>query len=352
MKIFKYSDIKESKDSRYLLFYAFDWDDNILHMPTEIITVDENGEEVGIATNDFAKYRNLIGKEPFEYKGKMVVSFPKDKNGDLDFDRAFSNFRDFNPNVFINDVKRAISDESYGPAWDDFVECLVHGSLFAIITARGHEPETIREAVEYIIDEVLDEDQKMEMYNYLMKYAYDFKSGEFDRIPRGKFTDNDLVKLYLDNCDFVGVSAPSRGGTPDNPEKAKEEALVSFKSKVNKFAQQLGMKAMIGFSDDDPGNVKHVEELFKNLDNEEYSHIIHYVVKNTNKPEEVTKMTRTVEKIKTYSNFIKESDDTDKGMYVDVETDKEAIKSNKKELTTMGGGSKKRGKVKKGKKKQ
>jgi hypothetical protein len=110
------------------------------------------------------------------------------------------------------------------------------------------------------------------------------------------------------------------------------------------------MKAMIGFSDDDPGNVKHVEDLFKNLNHEEYSNIIHYVVKNTNKPEEVTKMTRTVENIKTYSNFIKESDDTDKGMYVDVETDKEVINSNKKELTTMGEGSKKKGKEKKVKK--
>ena len=47
-------------DSKY---YAFDWDDNIVSMPTKIILKNEHGEEVGMSTEDFAHYRGKIGKE-------------------------------------------------------------------------------------------------------------------------------------------------------------------------------------------------------------------------------------------------------------------------------------------------
>ncbi len=74
-----------------LKYYAFDWDDNIVHMPTKIIVKDEDGDEVGMSTDDFAEHRHHIGKEPFEYKGKMIVGFGENpfKNfrteGDKDF---------------------------------------------------------------------------------------------------------------------------------------------------------------------------------------------------------------------------------------------------------------------------
>ena len=31
-----------------LKYYAFDWDDNIVHMPTKIIVKTEDGDEVGM----------------------------------------------------------------------------------------------------------------------------------------------------------------------------------------------------------------------------------------------------------------------------------------------------------------
>ena len=39
-----------------LKYYAFDWDDNIATMPTKIILSTEEGEEVGMSTEDFADY--------------------------------------------------------------------------------------------------------------------------------------------------------------------------------------------------------------------------------------------------------------------------------------------------------
>ena len=48
-------------------YYAFDWDDNIVHMPTKIVLKTEDGDEVGMSTDDFAEYRHNIGKKPFDY---------------------------------------------------------------------------------------------------------------------------------------------------------------------------------------------------------------------------------------------------------------------------------------------
>lgn len=273
--------LKENRDSNVLLYYAFDWDDNILRMPTMIRLEKKVGEQwvpTDVSTAEFAEVRN--DKENW----RML-----NQSGD----EAFANFRDTGPmggDIFLEDVKGAVSAGRFAPAWNDFIECLSNGSLFAIITARGHESETMRRGVEWIIDNVLSEQQIFDLYNNLLKFSYFYDiSTDKERILKGTPSQNELVRLYLDNCDFVGVSAPSRGGTPDNPEKAKEEALLSFKTKIDRFAGQLGMKAMIGFSDDDLGNVSHIEDLADKLNHEEFPNIIKFVVKGTKDPENITK---------------------------------------------------------------
>jgi hypothetical protein len=275
---------------KHLLYYAFDWDDNILEMPTEIMVLTEDGGEIGMSTSDFAEHRSKLGVEDFEYKGKIVVG--------IDNETAFRNFRDENDhNVFKNDVIKAIESNSISPSWDDFMECLSNGSLFAIITARGHEKEAMKSGVEWIIDNILTKKTSKrnlnlsladEMYNNLRKFAHLYGDNtKYDHFLTGQPSQHPLVKIYLDNCDFVGVSAPSRGGSPANPEAAKEEALTSFIKKVSSFAGKIGLKAMVGFSDDDPKNVKHIEEAFedlkKSIGNEDLSNIIKLVLKGVGK---------------------------------------------------------------------
>jgi hypothetical protein len=276
--------ISESNDSGILLYYAFDWDDNILRMPTMIRLEKRLGDEwipTDVSTAEFAEVRS--DKENYRFLNQ-------------DPGEAFANFRDtgpLGPGIFLEDTKKAISGGRFAPAWDDFIECLSNGSLFAIITARGHESESMRKGVEWIIDNVLSEEQLYQMYNNLLKFSYFYNlSDDQERILKGVPSQNELVKVYLDNCDFVGVSAPSRGGTPDNPEKAKEDTLLEFKSKVDRFAGQLGMKAMIGFSDDDLGNVAHIEDLADRLNNEQFPNIIKFVIKGTKDPENITKKIR------------------------------------------------------------
>lgn len=276
----------ESTEKSILLYYAFDFDDNILNMPTNI-HMDKlvNGEWIptDISTSEFALVRG--DKENWRISNNNL-------------DEGFSEFRDFGPrgvDAFRQDVEKAVSLENFGPAWGDFIECITNGSIFAIITARGHESPTIRMGIEWIIDNVLTDDQIYTMYNNLKKFDYLFRSEiESDRILRGIPSKNNLVKSYLDNCDFVGISAPSRGGSPINPEKAKEEALLEFKKKINCFASEIGFKAIIGFSDDDMKNVKHIEDLVDNLNHESFPNIIKYIVKGTKDPNRITKKVRVI----------------------------------------------------------
>lgn len=260
--ILKFNKFFESYSNIELHYSAFDWDDNILHMPT-VIHMDKlvNGKwtPTDVSTSEFANVRN--DKENY----RLINDNP---------DEAFCEFRDTGPRgkkAFLTDVKNAISGKKFGPVWDAFVKCLSDGSLFAIITARGHEPESIRESVEWIIDNILSENDKFLLYSNCLKHAYLFSHGEeFDRIPK---TDNisrtPLVKLYLDECGFYGVSSKSfelefGKASASNPEHAKELALDKFIEKCNKLGRKIGAKSVsIGFSDDDPKNVEHVNKYFK-----------------------------------------------------------------------------------------
>lgn len=281
----RHADKMEGK--KYLLYYAFDWDDNILNMTTVIHMehlVDGEWIPEDVSTSRFAEVRG--DKDNWRILG-----------GDPEL--AFSEFRDNGPRgevAFLEDVKESISNGKFGPAWDDFKECLSKGSLFAIITARGHESGAMRRGVEWIIDNVLSEEEIYSMYNNLLKFAYLFRDeNEYPRILKGQPSKDRLVSLYLDNCDFVGVSAPSRGGSPANPEKAKEDALLEFKNKINTFSEKIGFDAKVGFSDDDLGNVKHIEDLIDNLHNEQFPRIKEMVVKGTKDPENITRKIRSFE---------------------------------------------------------
>ena len=140
-----------------LKYYAFDWDDNILFMPTTILVMDEDENEVPMSTEDFAEYRKKIGYNPFTYKGKKIVGYSLG---------AFRNFKEFGNKRFIIDSMVA----KPGPSWSDFVECINGGSVFSIITARGHSPETLRESVYNLVMSNKNGIDSRELAKNLYKY--------------------------------------------------------------------------------------------------------------------------------------------------------------------------------------
>jgi hypothetical protein len=249
MKIIKFTKFLENSTQKVLNYFLFDWDDNILHMSTKIHMdklVDGNWVPTDVSTEEFARVRN--DKDNWRLL---------DDNGD----KAFSDFRDFGPrgdDAFIQDVQESIKRGNFGPSWGKFIECLESGSLFAIITARGHEPDSMRKAVEWIIHTQMKSDQVDNMINNLMYWNNEFKSNP-----------ESVIEHYLDTCDFIGVSSEfflkknNLSGTAANPEEGKKLAIRQFTQKAHEWGQEIGALVKVGFSDDDKRNVEHVLKLFK-----------------------------------------------------------------------------------------
>ena len=238
-------------------YYAFDWDDNIVHMPTEIILSTKDGEEVGMSTKDFAEYRHDIGKKDFEYKGNVITGYGKE---------PFRNFRVEGDKQFLIDAMRA----EPGPAFEDFKESINNGSIFAIITARGHKPETLKKAVyNYIVSGFngIDKDQ---LLKNLRKYR--------TFVDEEDMSDSELIKSYLELNKYHPVSFGEEKGAA-SPEELKVMAMDDFVSYIKGMAAVLNKKAYIksdignkfvpaktsiGFSDDDPKNVEVMKKHFEN----------------------------------------------------------------------------------------
>lgn len=252
-----------------LIYYMFDWDDNILYMPTVIHLdklVDDKWIPVNIMSDEFSKVRHELVKynnnEPSEYRYSKGI-----------YVNSFLEFRDYGVRgnkSFLQDTKKAIRLGNFGPVWNDFIECIISGSLFAIITARGHEPNTIRRTVKWIIYNYLTETQ----FNILIKNL-----NSFNRLFDGSFYDLDedeLIDDYLNNCDFIGISSKwfmTKFNIEEKDailsEKLKLIAIRYFVDKIDDYGKLLGRNIKIGFSDDDLKNTISIYEYFKNkLSNE------------------------------------------------------------------------------------
>ena len=271
------SDVNYDVATRDFKFYIFDWDDNILHMPTKI-HLEQQGENgdwhpVEVSTSVFAlvrtdsRYRMPPGGRAEAFREFQDVV---DGSGDLSF---------------IRDTRAALArvkaGEKPGPSFETLRKTLREGRIFAIVTARGHEPETLREAVKIFIDEVLTPDERTAMMRSLRGYRWWLdKMTDFG-------TDEEELDYYLSMCRYHAVTNPGFfeqlksdddfGGRyemasgSERPELAKEFAIRDFVEHVFHVLKRtggLGRSVSVGFSDDDVGNVRAVsnyirEELVK-----------------------------------------------------------------------------------------
>jgi len=239
-----------------LKYYAFDWDDNIVHMPTKIVLKDKKGKEVGMSTEDFAEFRHEVGKKDFDYNGHTIVGYAEN---------PFRNFRTEGDKDFLIDSMKA----KVGPAFNDFKEAINNGSIFSIITARGHNPETLKQAVyNYIVND-FEGISKDELIKNLKKYR--------SFLGEDEMSDKELIDSYLSLNKYHPVSFGDEKGAT-NPEEAKVKVMNDFVDYIKGMAAILNKRAwlkndignkfvptkpLIGFSDDDPKNVEVMRKAFK-----------------------------------------------------------------------------------------
>jgi len=248
---------------RDLRYYIFDWDDNILHMPTRIYLERrlDDGTWVAhpVSTATFAMVRN--DTERF-----------RPQNGDWEY--ACRDFRDneiSNENIFLRDTRSAIDRVVKGeapaaPSFRRFRQALIEGRLFAIVTARGHEPEVIRRGVEYFIAKVLSDADKRTMTANLRGYLACFAP----QFLRG--TEEDVLDYYLSHNRYHGVRSPHfrelagrHGVNAESTEEGKQFAIRDFVQHVIDTLHERGLQGPVsfGFSDDDPANAQAVEDYIR-----------------------------------------------------------------------------------------
>jgi hypothetical protein len=263
----QYRTIKKYLLESKLRSYVFDWDDNILRMPTKVnMEKNENGKWVPIkvSTEEFAHYRT-----------------------DPNYKLTADSFKDFRENqAFLNDAEKAIHNNSFAPSYKKFIEALTYASHFAINTARGHSPETLKKGVKLFIKMVLDEDQKRMMFNNIKK--------ELPTNLTKELNFGQMVDLYLDERgEFYPVSSDEFGkqfglevsGGAANPEHAKKVAIEDFVKKLldgvkKHMIDNKYKKISLGFSDDDKRNVKAAEDFVKDELSKMYPEV-HFVIYDT-----------------------------------------------------------------------
>ena len=256
----KLSNYNSFLETNRLSYYSFDWDDNILHMSTPIHMdklVEGIWQPLSVSPAEFAIVRNDINY----------------RNRDNNPYKAYEEFRDMGPRgnqSFLLDVKTAIQDSKFGPSWDKFIQCLVEGSIFALVTARGHEYQTLKNGVKYIIDNCLTKEQGDLMYKNCHKFLTYFENKTMVR-ENTNLSNTNLINYYLDKCKFYGVGFPFSTSFNNefklDPsikiEEAKKIALEKFLNICNNYGLKSKKYVSVGFSDDDKKNVEHVKKFFE-----------------------------------------------------------------------------------------
>jgi len=252
------SEIGEVMTNTDIRGYSFDWDDNIIHMPTKIKMEKKEGNDwigVNVNTEEFANLRN----DP-NYR---LTPF------------SFTDFKD--PHIFIRDTKLALENNRLAPSFNKFKESLINASPFSIITARGASPNTLKEAVKVLVGMTFNvEEMDSMMENIINKYPSTENMSMEDRLD-----------FYLEQNDYFPVTSPEfeeRFGYESDasgPEIGKKIALKDYVNRVVVGAKQLQdgeyKNLSIGFSDDDRKNIDEILNYIKSELTMEYPGVEFFV---------------------------------------------------------------------------
>jgi hypothetical protein len=253
--------INDRVADRDFKYYIFDWDDNILHMPTRI--------HLEQRQPDGTWAPHLVSTSVFSViRGDTTRYRPPDG----EWAKAFVEFQDYaneSESAFLRDTRLAIErvitgQEAPAPSFETFRRTLIEGRLFAIVTARGHASATLRKGVHLFIDLVLTPAEREEMMANLRGYRVCFDHSTH------LGTDEEELACYLGHNRYHAVTSPGfsqrladEAPGPVTSEERKQFAIRDFVEHVIEIlarrGNQLSRPISVGFSDDDPANVAAVD---------------------------------------------------------------------------------------------
>ncbi len=219
-------------------FYFFDLDDNLLHLPTNIVLFAKKDNSLKeVSTAEFAEIKEDLEnpKSPwFEYEARFANGF-----------NSFMNFRDKNidpkteEQALIVDLRRALENAQLdwkGPSWNFFAYAVDNSRPISIITARGHHPNTLKRALNHLV-----QTRDLSAHpNYLGVYP----------------VSHDATRRTLNDADFKASVA----------ELKKRAICQSVRDAFECYGYNPHHR--FGMSDDDQENLKLILEAFRELKKE------------------------------------------------------------------------------------
>ena len=207
-------------------FYFFDFDDNIMFLETSILIQNTVTSEVmALSTAEFARVSPFLGV-PGKWQAYAI------------FKDSYKHFRDHDArdeSFFVSDIRTAITQRAredwQAPSWDFFAHACARQRPLSIITARGHNPETIKAGIRLLNEFGLIEQEP----NYLTIFT----------------VSNEDVRISLGDKE-LHYTIPS----------LKKLAIVrAVEAGLEKYGHDLPHQ--FGMSDDDPRNVNLIIEAMR-----------------------------------------------------------------------------------------
>ena len=280
------NDVNYRVKDRDFKYYIFDWDDNILRMPTYIHLERRLGNGTWVP--------HLVSTALFAVIREDTVHYRPPAN---DWSKAFVEFRDFatdDESKFLIDARTAIQRildgiEAPPPSFEKFKRALVEARLFAIVTARGHKNETLRKGVELFIDAFLSESERAEMIRNMRGYIACY-NGEAENAA---MSDEDVRAYYLGlnryhavtSHQFEALMKGQHVPGLESTEARKQFAIHDFIQHIFHIIEEIGgtKPISVGFSDDDATNVRAVTDY---IEQELSKHFpsVRFVVYDTSDP--------------------------------------------------------------------
>jgi len=237
-------------------FYFFDLDDNVAFLDTPIVIFEkETNKELFLGSGEYAKNSKLIGKSG-DYSNYYV-----------NYDDSVGTFRFFSDQKqnlwerlcrkkqpLVRDILATLKKPDVlwkGPSWSFFYHAVYNNRPISLITARGHELETMKEGIATLLKAV----GLNRKPNYLSIYP----------------VSNPRIKEEL--------SAGNRGMRI--PELKKRAIRESFNEAIKVYGNSPYHR--FGMSDDDPHNIELITQEFSELKKEypEMSFFIIYAKEDT-----------------------------------------------------------------------
>ncbi|MCR9205408.1 MAG: hypothetical protein NXH75_12570 [Halobacteriovoraceae bacterium] len=220
-------------------FYFFDFDDNVAYLTTPIIVFNKKtGTERTLSSGEWARYHHTIGHSgPFE---NYYVDY-NDESG------SFRYFRDQKhtfidkvvrrKQTFLSDIEKALEQADYSwkaPSWNCFYHAIYNGRPTSVITARGHNKETIQEGIDLMV-----------------------RQGHLPHNPN-------YLSIYPVTNPNVRINELE---DPNLQSSVADLKRAAIRQSVEKAIKVYGMNPhhRFGMSDDDPKNVELITEEMKCL---------------------------------------------------------------------------------------